>query len=261
MGSETPVATLPRRDLILIPSCIALITLLAWAYLVNLARQMPSAMNGGAAMAGMHMTMDVRLSVRDLFFTFAMWSVMMVGMMSPSAAPVILLFAKLGPQGRQHNGARVLLFGLGYVVVWLGFSAAAALAQSALHAAGHLSSNMSLSSPFIASAILIGAGVYQLTPPKKACLTQCQSPLGFLMTKWREGPSGAFKMGTGHGIYCLGCCWALMCVLFAVGAMNLAWVALLTAFVLVEKVGRKGVMLSRSGGLVMIALGIAMLAS
>ena len=103
-----------------------------------------------------------------------------------------------------------------------------------------LSPAMAASSPRLAGAILIAAGAYQLTPFKGACLTQCRSPLGFLMTNWRDGNMGALQMGVRHGVYCLGCCWALMCVLFVVGVMNLAWVAALTVFVLIEKVGPAG---------------------
>jgi predicted metal-binding membrane protein len=114
---------------------------------------------------------------------------------------------------------------------------------------------MRVVSPRLAGAILLLAGLYQWTPAKHACLTQCRSPLGFLMSRWRDGVTGAFEMGVRHGIYCLGCCWALMCVLFAVGVMNLAWVAGLAAFVLLEKVGRAGMAIARIGGGAMILFG------
>jgi predicted metal-binding membrane protein len=119
---------------------------------------------------------------------------------------------------------------------------------------------MSASSPYLAGAILIGAGAYQLTPWKGACLTHCQSPLGFLMTHWRSGLFGAFQMGLRHGAYCLGCCWALMCVLFVVGVMNLVWVAVLTGLVLIEKTGPAGNMVARVAGAVMVAGGIVTMA-
>ena len=118
---------------------------------------------------------------------------------------------------------------------------------------------MSVVSSRIAGAILIGAGLYQLTPLKRACLLHCQSPLAFLMMHWRSGKVGAFQMGMHHGIYCLGCCWALMLVLFAVGVMNLAWVAVLAAFVLLEKVGPPGMLVSRVAGVIMIAAGLRFL--
>ena len=119
---------------------------------------------------------------------------------------------------------------------------------------------MAASSRWLAGAILIGAGAYQLTPLKGACLTQCRSPLGFLMGHWRSGASGALRMGLRHGVDCLGCCWALMCVLFAVGVMNLLWVAALTGFVLVEKVGPRGVLASRLAGVAAAAAGLLLLA-
>ncbi len=119
---------------------------------------------------------------------------------------------------------------------------------------------MAASSPYLKGAILIGAGAYQWTSWKGSCLTHCRSPLGFLMTRWRAGMSGAFHMGVRHGIFCLGCCWALMCVLFAVGVMNLFWVAALTAFVLLEKVGPAGAIAARVAGAAMILLGIVFLA-
>ena len=212
-------------------------------------------------MREMGMTMDMPWTAADVFFTFTMWTVMMVGMMAGSAAPVLLLFGS----ARRGRGARgvplaVLLFGLGYLVVWTGFSACAALVQWALHQAAMLSPMVAMSSPRLAGAILIGAGTYQLTPIKGACLTHCRSPLGFLMINWRDGHTGALRMGIRHGAYCLGCCWALMCVLFAVGVMNLIWVAALTAFVLVEKIGPAGAVVARIAGAAMIIFGVLLAA-
>jgi len=124
-----------------------------------------------------------------------------------------------------------------------------------------LSMAMSISSPYLAGAILIAAGAYQLTSWKGACLTHCRSPLGFLMSHWREGKLGALRMGFFHGAWCLGCCWALMCVLFAVGVMNLAWVAALTCFVLLEKTGPAGATVARLAGAGMVVLGILRIAN
>ena len=192
-------------------------------------------------MADMGMTMDMPWSAVDVFFTFAMWAVMMVGMMAPSASPVVLLFAGMHRRRSRHGApAVVLAFGAGYLLVWTAFSAGAALAQWALHQAAMLSPAMSASSPRLAGAILIGAGTYQLTPFKGACLTQCRSPLGFLMSNWRDGKMGALRMGFRHGGYCLGCCWALMLVMFAAGVADLRWMAALTALMAYEKIGRHG---------------------
>ena len=257
MRSQPSVAAVSRRDRVLIAGCILLITALAWAYLVRLDHRMAGSAEQATAMAQMGMTMDAPWRAWDVVLTTVMWAVMMVGMMSASAAPVLLLFAEM-QRRRPEPGARlaVPLFGLGYIALWLGFSVCAALAQWALHEGALLSSTMAAASPRLGGAILIAAGVYQLTPAKGACLRQCQSPVGFLMTNWRDGPGGAFQMGLRHGRFCLGCCWALMCVLFTVGVMNLIWVAALTAFILIEKSGRLGAHVARVGGVAMIVSGI-----
>ncbi|HKU63267.1 MAG TPA: DUF2182 domain-containing protein [Gemmatimonadales bacterium] len=219
---------------------------------------MVSPADGHSTMAAMGMVMDRPWGAGDLLLTFVMWSVMMVGMMALSALPVLLLFARMHAQRDHGMAPAVPSFGVGYLVVWLGFSACATAAQWGLHQGALLSSTMATTSTTIAGVILIVAGVYQLTPLKNRCLARCQSPLGFLIGHWRDGPSGAFLMGWRHGIFCLGCCWALMLVLFVVGVMNLAWVGVLTLFILAEKLGPAGARISRAGGVVLLALGIAL---
>jgi predicted metal-binding membrane protein len=247
---------LSRRDRVIISSCLVLLTALAWAYLIHLDRQMSAAMAHDRMMAEMGMTMDMPWGVADVFLAFAMWTVMMVGMMTGSAAPVLLLFAAMhAGRGSQRTPRVVLAFCIGYLLVWTAFSAAAALAQSALHQAAMLSAAMTTSNARLSGGVLIVAGVYQLTPFKGACLTHCRSPLGFLMSQWRDGTAGAVRMGIEHGKYCLGCCWALMGVLFVVGVMNLVWVAALAIFVLVEKIGPAGVWVARTAGVAMVAAG------
>jgi predicted metal-binding membrane protein len=259
--NSAPTGALARRDRILISACIALATILAWAYLVHLDRRMSADMAHDKMMADMGMTMDMPWTAADTFFTFAMWAVMMVGMMAPSALPLVLLFAaSRASRGERSVSPMTLTFGAGYVAVWTAFSLAAALAQWGLHRAAMLSAMMASSNRWLSGAILLAAGAYQLTPWKGSCLTHCRSPLGFLMTKWRDGSIGAFRMGWDHGAYCLGCCWALMCVLFVVGVMNLVWVAALTAFVLIEKIGPAGAMIARLAGAGMMIAGIAILA-
>jgi predicted metal-binding membrane protein len=246
--NQSTVAGLISRDRVVIASCIVVITALAWMYLIHLSSQK------------MTMPMVASWSATDFFFTFGMWSVMMIGMMSATAGPVLLLFSGMQkPRDGAHENA-ALLFALGYLVVWVGFSALAALAQWALHEAAWLSPRMATTSSYLGGAVLLLAGAYQLTPTKSACLRQCQSPLGFLMTNWHEGGKGALVMGLKHGKYCLGCCWALMCVLFVVGVMNLVWVAALTAFILIEKFGPRGAYFARAGGVAMIAAGILVIA-
>jgi len=238
-------------------SCLTLLTALAWIYLFRLDHQMSGAVEHDRMMADMGMRMDVPWSGADVFFTFAMWAVMMVGMMAASAAPVILLFAAMYRRRRPHGWPIVVFaFGAGYLLVWIGFSAGAAFTQWALHQAALLSPMMKTSSPRLAGAILMLAGIYQLTPFKGACLTHCRSPLGFLMSRWRDGIAGALRLGIEHGTYCLGCCWALMCVLFVVGVMNLVWVAALAIVVLAEKIAPAGAIVARVAGIVMITAGV-----
>jgi predicted metal-binding membrane protein len=258
--SEPSVASVPLRDRYLISICLAVVTTLSWAYLVHLVRQPLFADDSAMTMLAMGMAVDHPWTSVDAAITFAMWAVMSVGMMTASAAPVLMLFAATqASRGGRRGLLPVLLFGLGYLSAWMGFSAIATFAQLALQRAALLSDALAASKPGLAAAILIVAGLYQLTPIKRACLTRCRTPLGFLMTHWHDGGAGAFRMGTEHGILCLGCCWALMIVLFAVGAVNLVWVAALTAIVLIEKVTRFGVILSRIAGIVMIASSIYLL--
>jgi predicted metal-binding membrane protein len=222
---------------------------------------MSAEMEHDKMMAAMGMAMDMPWNAADLFFTFIMWAVMMIGMMAPSASPTVILFAATqAGRGARSVSLPTVAFGLGYVAVWTGFSVVASLVQWGLHDAAMLSAAMASSSGRLTGAILIAAGVYQLTPLKSRCLTHCRTPLGFLLTNWREGASGAFHMGFRHGAYCLGCCWALMCMLFVVGVMNLMWVAALTGFVLFEKIGPAGVIVARIAGVAMVVLGIVAIA-
>jgi predicted metal-binding membrane protein len=246
-----------RSDRALITGCTILLTGLAWAYLIHLDQRMSVSAAAHASMAEMGMIVGAPWHASDVLFTFTMWAVMMVGMMGPSAGPVLLLFA--GTQARRSGrGASrmTLAFAFGYLAVWLAFSASAALAQWALHETALLSTTMTASSPSLGGGILAAAGAYQLTPAKWMCLQHCQSPVGFLMSHWRDGLSGAFRMGVRHGSYCLGCCWALMGVLFVVGVMNLAWVGALSVFIVLEKTGWIGARTGRVVGVVMIAAGV-----
>jgi len=192
---------------------------------------------------------------------FAMWAIMMVGMMLPSAAPATLVFAAVARKAEREGTpvASSLVFVAGYLAMWTVFSLAATFAQWGLDAAALLSPMLVSSSPALGAALLIGAGLYQLTPMKDACLAHCRSPAHFIAEHWRAGPLGALRMGALHGAYCLGCCWLLMGLLFFGGVMNLLWIAAITLFVLIEKLvpyGRSG---GRLAGLGMIAAGIGVL--
>ncbi len=261
-STREPIARLMARERAPVWVGIAGVTLAAWAYLVHLHRGMTGAglPDGMGAMAGMAPRL-VPWTAADFLATVAMWMGMMVGMMLPAAAPVILLFAAVNRQRRQQGRPAVATgaFLLAYLLVWGGFSVVAALAQWGLHDAALLSPAMAASSPVLGGALLVAAGVYQLTPLKAACLAHCRSPLGFLMTQWREGTRGAFRMGGRHGAYCLGCCWVLMGLLFVTGVMNLVWVAAVTAFVLVEKVAPGGVLIGRVASIGLIGAGLVML--
>ena len=240
---------------------LALVIALAWLDLLPRAAGMqPSA---GAGMTATGMGAMQGWSAADLAGLFAMWSVMMTAMMLPSAAPMILLFASIerGRRARATATAPTAAFVAGYLLVWAGFSAVAALVQVGLHQAALLSPAMASSTPFLGGALLLTAGLWQWFPVKQACLYHCRSPLHFLQHEWREGTAGAVRMGVGHGIYCLGCCWALMALLFVGGVMNLLWVAAIAALVLVEKVTRPGPWVGRAAGLALAGWGIWLLAA
>jgi predicted metal-binding membrane protein len=226
---------------------------LAWAYLVVMARQMAV---GDMTLMGMGtMTMSqMPWSLLTFLLMFIMWSVMMVGMMVPSAAPMILLFARVQRRklADQAPTARIAAFTTGYLLVWTSFSLIATGLQWTLTELRLLSPMMESTSQFLAVGVLLAAGIYQLTPLKLACLKQCQSPIGFLTMHWKDGISGSLSMGIEHGMYCLGCCWLLMALLFVGGVMNLIWVAVIATFVLLEKVAPKGEIIGRVGGVLLI---------
>lgn len=194
----------------------------------------------------------------------AMWIVMMAAMMLPSATPMFLFHAALARRKHARQVAALVsngLFVLGYVVVWSAFAAGATLAQWALAEAAMLSPMMQATSRALAGLLLVAAGIYQFTPFKQSCLRNCRSPLHFVMAHWRSGAAGSFAMGVRHGAYCLGCCWALMLLLFVGGVMNLAWIAGIAAFVLLEKLAPHGHWTARLGGAALVAWGAAVLAA
>jgi len=231
---------LPVRERAWVLSGLVLIAALAWGYLWDLARD-PMAL----CMVNMH-----PWSAADLGALFAMWAVMMVGMMIPSASPMILALAGVNRARRAKSlpYAPTSAFALGYAAAWTGFSLLATLAQEALHSAALVSSMGVGTSGFLGGALLVATGIFQWTPLKDACLRHCRSPLGFILTEWRDGTTGAFQMGLRHGVYCVGCCWLLMALLWVVGVMNLWWVAAIAAFVLIEKVAGQGPWIARATG-------------
>jgi predicted metal-binding membrane protein len=257
----TALERLLKRDRAITALGLAGIALLAWLYTIMVA----SMSGGGMAGAASHMAMPQHQPWTGVEFLlmFAMWMVMMVAMMLPSAAPVLLVFANANRKRHEAQDPylHTSLFANGYLAVWAGFAALATLANWALHSRGLMTSTMGSALPLWGAAILIAAGLYQFTPLKLACLNKCRSPLGFLMSEWREGKLGAFIMGLRHGAYCLLCCWALMVLLFVLGVMNLAWIALLAGFVLVEKLATSGPWFSRASGLLLLGWGAWMAGS
>jgi predicted metal-binding membrane protein len=217
---------------------LVLVPLVAWAWIVVLSRDMYGPMTGASAW----MMTDV-WDAPHLVLLWAMWAVMMTGMMLPSAAPMIVL----------AGGARAYFVALGYLLVWGAFSAGATALQWLLMRALVLTPMMAVSSRLTGAALLAIAGVYQLTPLKRACLATCQSPMAFLARTWRSGSLGALRMGVEHGVYCVGC-WALMLLLFAGGVMNLSVILALTVFVAFEKLVPIGVWSARVSGAALIAL-------
>jgi len=200
-------------------------------------------------------------SVTDLALTFVMWAVMMVAMMTPSAAPMILMFAGINRrrQNQQVPYVPTSVFLLGYLVVWAAFSVLAGAAQWGLHAVSLLSPMMVSTSPVLGGILLLVAGIYQWTPLKHACLSKCRSPVGFILNEWRDGRWGAFLMGLKHGSYCTGCCWAVMTLLFVAGVMNLLWVAAIAAFIMLEKVVPAGQRMGQAAGALLVAGGVVLL--
>ena len=252
MLSVAPIEAVLKRDRLVVMAGIAVLVGLAWAYTIYLAFDNDS-MSMGMAMPNMQSWGAV-----DWGSMFLMWAVMMMAMMVPSAAPMILIFATVNRRRREQAEPYVPtgVFILGYLVIWAGFAAAATVGNWALHTHALLSSMMGEStSSYLGGALLLAAGVFQWTPLKYACLSHCRSPIGFLMTEWRDGAGGALRMGLLHGSFCVGCCWVLMALLFVLGVMNLVWVAALAGFVLLEKVVPEGHLVSRLSGLGLVAWG------
>ena len=246
-----------RRDRVVVVVAILIIAAIAWAYTVYLAG---TGMGMGDGM-GMSMAMaDMRpWTATDFGLMFVMWAVMMVAMMAPSAAPMLLMFAAVNRKRRDLEAPYVPtgIFLAGYAIVWTGFAAAATVGNWGLHQASLLSSMMGVAtSGYLGGALLLAAGVFQWSPLKYSCLKQCRTPMGFLMTSWREGHRGALRMGLEHGAFCLGCCWALMLLLFVLGVMNLVWIAALAAFVLAEKVVPMGERVSKITGVLLVGWGV-----
>jgi predicted metal-binding membrane protein len=272
MSLDASIENLLKRDRFVVLAGLIVLTVLAWLYLVTLSAHMRS-MGGGTSdaaempgmsgMSGMNtMSDDTERSsfrawtVSDTLFTFGMWAVMMVAMMLPSAAPVILLYARVVRKRIEPPYVPTAAFLAGYVAVWALFSAAATALQALLEALALLSPMLVATSALLNAVFLIAAGVYQWLPTKGACLRHCRSPVDFLSRHWQHGSQGAFLMGLRHGVYCVGCCWGLMLLLFVGGVMNLLWLAAIAVFILIEKASHFGQTFGRVSGALLIVFGI-----
>lgn len=242
MASSAPDLTsrLLRRERLIVAGGVTLLVALSWWYVTT--------------GAGMNASMAA-MGPPPLSVLIVMWWLMMVAMMLPAATPAVLLYAQVRQiRTRDADIAATGVFLAGYLAVWLVFSVAAAVAQQLL-----TGSSMALANHAAQGAVLIAAGAYQLSPLKTACIGLCRSPAQFISRHWRPGWDGALRLGLRHGIYCLGCCWMLMALLFVGGVMNLLWVVGLTLIVTVEKLAPRGQQIGKAAGIILAIWGVAKL--
>jgi predicted metal-binding membrane protein len=243
-----------RREHIAPVALLAIVPVVSWIWIVAMARDMYGPMTGAGAWM-----MTRHWDVQHLLLLWAMWTVMMTGMMLPSASPLILLYGTAARRSAQPAATRqIYALAAGYLLAWTAFSLGATVLQRVLASLLLVSPMMEPANSRISAILLLAAGVYQWTPLKHACLRQCRSPVGFLMGRWRSGSYGALRMGLEHGTFCVGCCWVLMLLLFA-GVMNVWIIVGLTAFVAFEKLAPFGRHGARITGGLMIAGGLWML--
>jgi predicted metal-binding membrane protein len=243
-----------RRDRMIVLSGLAAVIVATTIYTVWMAGQFHKPMDVALMPTG-QAAMDHRTGFLTLF---VMWTIMQVAMMSPTAVPMILMHGKI--ERHRHPDrfpyVPVGLFFLGYILLWVAFSLVFALLQVGLQSRSLLSPSLASTSPWLSGGILIAAGLFQFSKLKQACLTQCRSPVTYLMTEWRSGRRGALIMGLKHGLHCVGCCWIMMALLFVAGVMNLFWMAAITAFVLIEKLTARGALFGRVVGVGLILWGV-----
>jgi predicted metal-binding membrane protein len=244
-----------RRDRLVIVVALLSLTVLALGYTYWLGT--------GFDMSGMMSPHFIPWTAAHFAFMFAMWLVMMVGMMTPSVAPTVLLYVAVGRSsvGAGQSFAPASAFVAGYLLSWTAFSAAATLLQWLLESRALITPMMAGTNRPLAGAVLVAAGVYQWLPIKQSCLSQCRAPLSFVQRHggFQASARGSLRLGVLHGGYCIGCCWVVMALLFAFGVMNFYWIAGLMLFVLIEKVMPYAGIVSRVAGLVAIAAGIALM--
>jgi predicted metal-binding membrane protein len=253
-----PSYGLSRRDRIVIAAGVAAVCLLAWLFTAYQAWTMQH--RGMDAAMTMADDPAMTWSAAQLAIVFVMWCVMMTAMMLPGISPMVTAFAAINRRRRERDAPYVAtaVFVLGYLVAWSCFAALATAIQWELDAHGLVSSMMTARSPALTAGLFVLAGLYQLSRLKEVCLAHCRSPVGFILSEWRDGPVGAVVMGLRHGVFCIGCCAALMLLLFAVAIMDLRWVAALTVLVTAEKLLPKAHLWRRAIGLALIVVGLAL---
>ena len=269
--TDSALEAVLRRDRVIVAGALGIMVALAWGYMLWLADDMQM---DGMDMTGFRMIpagIGIMLPATEPWraiefgYVFLMWAVMMVGMMAPSAAPMILMYARVGRHDKAEGKpfAATGWFAAGYFLAWTGFSLAATFFQWAIERAALLDSQMAIASNAVGAIVLIAAGIYQWTPLKDMCLAQCQTPFQFLMRHggFRSDLRGCVSLGLRHGAYCVGCCWVLMALLFVGGVMNVLWIALLALLVLVEKLTPAGRWIARAAGVACVAAGAWMLVS
>ena len=254
MQAATSVEAMLCRDRWVVAFGLAGAAALAWAYQLYMGWGMK---HGSRVIAALMPRMQA-WTAWDVFLLFAMWVIMMAAMMLPSVAPAVLAFAEVNRRHREQRSPFVpaSVFVAGYLSAWVCFSLVATIAQAALHATALLSPSMMARSHVFAGSLLLATGVFQWTPLKQACLSRCRSPLGFVLAHFRDGTPGAFRVGLLHGTYCIGCCALLMALLFVNGVMNVSWIAVLTVYVLAEKLAPAYAWTSRVAGLLLCGWGV-----
>lgn len=264
MSIDGAIESTVRRDRVVIVGALSSVIALSWGYLLS---------GAGIEMSSLEITslafgnggMEMRPAVWNFKFAglmFAMWWIMMVAMMLPSAAPMVLIFAAMNRKQKASGNPYVstMVFASAYLLIWAAFSVAAVAMQWGLERTALISPMLMSANVALSGGLLLAAGVYQLTPLKQVCLNHCRSPLHFMLSRWRSGTSGALRMGIEHGAFCTGCCWFLMGLLFFGGVMNIVWIGGLAVLVMFEKTASAGRWFSYVVGIGLIGWGSAMLA-
>ena len=257
-----------ERDRSIVILALALLTTLAWSYLVWLSAHMDMSgmdMSGFRIVpSGMGDMVPARMpwAATEFAFVFVMWTVMMVGMMTPSTAPMLLMYAQVGRQTKAKGRplAATTWFAIGYFSIWIAFALLATLVQWALERSALLDFTMASTSHVFGGLVFVMAGLYQWTRLHELCLTQCQRPFAFLMGHggYRSDAPGSVMLGLRHGAYCVGCCWTLMALLLVGGIMNVLWIALIALFALLERVTSMDRLTTCLAGIVLITGGVGL---